>query len=186
VGYLEETKNRDEGVYIGHHDVPQNNTVNGLLPRIIPVTSPSRKGNVRIRKSCHKLVKLAEVINFLIYICLLLDFKCIIICSFDEYVSSSSVVWIGTWGTVRPHTHSEIHMWSWYSKGTGIIAQNCAGNWALTSGWGSSRTCITPLFFLSLFLFSCPRFVPNQEWLLDICRKIIGEQRVKWSYMYNW
>ena len=98
MGYLDETNNRNEGVYTGHPDVPQNNTVNGLLPRIIPVTGPSRKENVRIRKSCHKLVKLAEVINFVICICLLLDFKCIIMCSFDEYISSSSVVWIGPSG----------------------------------------------------------------------------------------
>jgi hypothetical protein len=38
-------------------------------------------------KLCHKLVKLAEVINFVICICILLDFKCIIICSYDEYIS---------------------------------------------------------------------------------------------------
>ena len=31
------------------------------------------KGNVTISKSCHKLVILAEVINFVICVCLLLD-----------------------------------------------------------------------------------------------------------------
>jgi hypothetical protein len=94
VGYLDEMNNRGEGVYTGHPDVTQNN-INGLLQRIIPVTGASRKGSVRIRKSRHKLVKLAEVINSVICICILLDFRCIIICSYDECISSSSVVWIG-------------------------------------------------------------------------------------------
>lgn len=91
---MDEMKNQDEGVYTGHPDVPQNN-INGRLQRIIPVIGATRKGSFRFRKSCHKLVKFTEVINFVICIFLLLEFKYIIICSCDEYVSSSLVEWIG-------------------------------------------------------------------------------------------
>jgi hypothetical protein len=93
VGYLDEMKNRGEGVYTGHPDVTQND-INGLLQSIIPVTDASRKGSVRISKSCHKLVKITEVINFVICICLLHDFKCIIIFLVNSNVTHNSFLCI--------------------------------------------------------------------------------------------